>query len=416
MSEQTIEQPIATQGEGEESTLENSNIRPEAEGRDQKFYDSAVAKSFEDLNVKDTLLRGIYGNGFELPSSIQQRAILPVIDGHDVIGQAQSGTGKTATFTIGVLQRIDESLDKTQAIILTHTRELALQVNTVASSLSDYMGVNINLSIGGISVKENIDMLNANPHIVIGTPGRVLDMINKKVLSTKFLKLMVIDEADEMLSKIFMNQIYEIFRFLPGNIQVALFSATMPAEFFDLTTRFMRDPIKILVKTDQLTLEGIKQYYINVERNEFKFDTICDLYSKFSVAQSIIYCNSKKIVDDLDRKLNENGFAVSKIHGKMPQEERNEIMTRFRKGESRILVSTDLLSRGIDVQQVSVVINYDIPQNVENYLHRIGRSGRFGRKGVALNFMTYYDVKNLHEIERYYSTSIEEMPNLESLI
>ena len=204
-------------------------------------------------------------------------------------------------------------------------------------------------------------MLNANPHIVIGTPGRVLDMINKKVLSTKFLKIMVIDEADEMLSKIFMNQIYEIFRFLPGNIQVALFSATMPAEFFDLTTRFMRDPIKILVKTDQLTLEGIKQYYINVERNEFKFDTICDLYSRFSVAQSIIYCNSKKIVDDLDRKLNENGYAVSKIHGKMPQEERNEIMTRFRKGESRILVSTDLLSRGIDVQQVSVVINYDIP-------------------------------------------------------
>ena len=190
----------------------------------------------------------------------------------------------------------------------------------------------------------------------------------------------------------------------------------MPAEFFDLTTRFMRDPIKILVKTDQLTLEGIKQYYINVERNEFKFDTICDLYSRFSVAQSIIYCNSKKIVDDLDRKLNENGYAVSKIHGKMPQEERNDIMTRFRKGESRILVSTDLLSRGIDVQQVSVVINYDIPQNVENYLHRIGRSGRFGRKGVALNFMTYYDVKNLHEIERYYSTSIEEMPNLESLI
>ena len=189
------------------------------------------------------------------------------------------------------------------------------------------MGVNINLSIGGISVKENIDMLNANPHIVIGTPGRVLDMINKKVLSTKFLKIMVIDEADEMLSKIFMNQIYEIFRFLPGNIQVALFSATMPAEFFDLTTRFMRDPIKILVKTDQLTLEGIKQYYINVERNEFKFDTICDLYSRFSVAQSIIYCNSKKIVDDLDRKLNENGYAVSKIHGKMPQEERNEIMT-----------------------------------------------------------------------------------------
>ena len=393
----------------------NANLRTEAEGRDEDYYNSTFAKSFEDLDLKDELLHGIYSTGFELPSSIQQRAILPVIDGHDVIGQAQSGTGKTATVTIGVLQRIENSLDKTQAIILTHTRELALQVNGVASNLSEYMDIKINLSIGGISVKENIEQLNDNPHIVIGTPGRVLDMINKKILSTKYLKLLVVDEADEMLSKIFMSQIYEIFRFLPGNIQVALFSATMPAEFFDLTTKFMRNPIKILVKTDELTLEGIKQYYINVERNEYKFDTICDLYGKFSVAQSIIYCNSKKIVDDLDRKLNENGFAVCKIHGKMHQEERNDIMARFRRGEARILVSTDLLSRGIDVQQVSVVINYDIPQNVESYLHRIGRSGRFGRKGVAINFMTYYDIKNLHEIMKYYSTQIEEMPNFDNL-
>ena len=192
----------------------------------------------------------------------------------------------------------------------------------------------------------------------------------------------------------------------------ALLIATMPPEFFDLTMKFMRDPIKILVKTDQLTLEGIKQYYINVERNEFKFDTICDLYGHFSVAQSIIYCNSKKIVDELDYKLNENGFAVSKIHGKMTQDDRNVIMEQFRKGETRILLTTDLLSRGIDVQQVSVVINYDIPQNVDNYLHRIGRSGRFGRKGVAINFMTYYDIKNLHEIEKHYSTQIQEMPAL----
>ena len=290
-NEQTIEQTSA--GGGEINV--NRNIREEAAGRNQEYYNNTVAKSFEDLNLKEELLHGIYSTGFELPSSIQQRAILPVIDGHDVIGQAQSGTGKTATFTIGVLQRIENELDKTQAIILTHTRELALQVNNVAFNLSQYMGIKISLSIGGVSVKENIEQLNDNPHIVIGTPGRVLDMINKKILSTKYLKLLVIDEADEMLSKIFMSQIYEIFRFLPGNIQVGLFSATMPAEFFDLTTKFMRDPIKILVKTDQLTLEGIKQYYINVERNEYKFDTICDLYGKFSVAQSIIYCNSKRL-------------------------------------------------------------------------------------------------------------------------
>jgi superfamily II DNA/RNA helicase len=383
--------------------------------RNQKFYTENVVTSFEDLNLKETLLRGVYSYGFELPSAIQQKAILPVLDGHDVIGQAQSGTGKTATFSIGMLQRIDENMEKTQAIILTHTRELALQVKSVATALSNFMNIKINLTIGGISIRDNINELLDNPHIVIGTPGRVLDMINKKALSTKYLKLLIVDEADEMLSKIFLNQIYDIFRFLPGNIQVGLFSATMPVDFFDLTNKFMRDPIQILVKTDELTLEGIKQYYINVERNEFKFDTICDLYEKFSVAQSIIYCNSKKIVDDLDRKLNENGFSVNKIHGRMTQDERNVIMKSFRDGDSRILVSTDLLCRGIDVQQVSVVINYDIPHNVENYLHRIGRSGRFGRKGLALNFMTYYDIKNLHEIEKYYSTQIQELPALTSI-
>jgi translation initiation factor 4A len=383
--------------------------------RDQKFYTENVVTSFEDLNLKETLLRGVYSYGFELPSAIQQKAILPVLDGHDVIGQAQSGTGKTATFTIGMLQRIDENMEKTQAIILTHTRELALQVKSVATALSNFMNIKINLTIGGISIRDNINELLENPHIVIGTPGRVLDMINKKALSTKYLKILIVDEADEMLSKIFLNQIYDIFRFLPGNIQVGLFSATMPVDFFDLTNKFMRDPIQILVKTEELTLEGIKQYYINVERNEFKFDTICDLYEKFSVAQSIIYCNSKKIVDDLDRKLNENGFSVNKIHGRMTQEERNVIMKSFRDGDSRILVSTDLLCRGIDVQQVSVVINYDIPHNIENYLHRIGRSGRFGRKGLALNFMTYYDIKNLHEIEKYYSTQIQELPALTSI-
>jgi translation initiation factor 4A len=383
--------------------------------RNQKFYTENVVTSFEDLNLKETLLRGVYSYGFELPSAIQQKAILPVLDGHDVIGQAQSGTGKTATFTIGLLQRIDEHMEKTQAIILTHTRELALQVKSVATALSNFMNIKINLTIGGISIRDNINELLENPQIVIGTPGRVLDMINKKALSTKYLKLLIVDEADEMLSKIFLNQIYDIFRFLPGNIQVGLFSATMPINFFDLTNKFMRDPIEILVKTDELTLEGIKQYYINVERNEFKFDTICDLYEKFSVAQSIIYCNSKKIVDDLDRKLNENGFSVNKIHGRMTQDERNVIMKSFRDGDSRILVSTDLLCRGIDVQQVSVVINYDIPHNVENYLHRIGRSGRFGRKGLALNFMTYYDIKNLHEIEKYYSTQIQELPALTSI-
>jgi translation initiation factor 4A len=378
----------------------------------QEYYNDHIIEGFEDLDLKEQLLRGIYSYGFEIPSAIQKKAILPVIDGHDVIGQAQSGTGKTATFTIGLLQRIDEKLEKTQAIVLTHTRELATQINTVVTAISSFMNIKVNISVGGNSLRDNINELLDNPQVVIGTPGRVLDMINKKALCTRHLKILVIDEADEMLSRIFLTQIHDVFRYLPENIQVGLFSATMPIEFFDLTKKFMRDPIEILVKTEELTLEGIKQYYINVERNEYKYDTICDLYSKFSVAQSIIYCNSKRIVDDLECQLNSNGFAVSKIHGKMEQFERNDIMKSFRDGDTRILISTDLLSRGIDVQQVSVVINYDIPTNVENYLHRIGRSGRFGRKGLAINFMTYYDIKNLHEIEKYYSTQIQEMPSL----
>ena len=287
---------------------------------------------------------------------------------------------------------------------------MATQVNNVITDLSKFMGIKTCMCIGGTMIRDNISELNANPHVVIGTPGRVLDMINKKALNTRDIKLMVIDEADEMLSKIFLNQIYDIFRFLPNEIQVCLFSATMTPEFFNLTKSFMRNPIKILVKTDELTLEGIKQYFINVERNDFKYDVLCDLYESFSITQSMIYCNSRKIVEDLSRRLVENNFAISSIHGDMSQEERNRIMEEFRTGQSRVLISTDLLSRGIDVQQVSIVINFDVPNNIESYLHRIGRSGRFGRKGLAINFVTYYDIKNLHEIEKHYSTEIVEMP------
>ena len=382
----------------------------------EKEYLENPATEFDDLNLKESLLRGIFGYGFERPSIIQQTAIRPVIDGCDVIGQAQSGTGKTATYSIGILQSIDETKQETQAIILTHTRELSLQVSNVVDALSTFMGIKLNLSIGGTTIRQNIDELLENPQIVIGTPGRVLDMINKKALNTRHLKLLVVDEADEMLSKIFLNQIYDIFRFLPPDIQVGLFSATMTEEFFTLTKNFMREPVKILVKTEELTLEGIQQYFVNVERNDYKFDTLCDLYERFSISQSIIYCNSRKIVDELSRRLSENDFTCTSIHGDMDQEERNTIMKQFRNGSSRVLISTDLLSRGIDVQQVSIVINYDIPNNVDSYLHRIGRSGRFGRKGTAVNFVTYYDIKKMHEIEKYYSTEIKELPgNIENI-
>lgn len=375
-----------------------------------KDYNNIEISSFEDLDLKDKLLRGIYACGYEKPSSIQKKAILPVIDKNDVIAQAQSGTGKTATFSIGMLQNIDESVHKTQALVLSHTRELSLQILEVVKNLSSYMGISYNLSVGGTTIRDNIDELLKNPQVVIGTPGRVLDMINKKALNTRQLKILVIDEADEMLSKIFSNQIYDIFRFLPNNIQVGLFSATMTPEFFKISNNFMREPVKILVKNEELTLEGIKQFYINIDKQEFKFETLCDIYEACSISQTIIYCNSKRTVDEISQKLIDNNFSISSIHGEMSQKERNDIMQRFRSGETRILISTDLLSRGIDVQQVSLVINFDVPNNPESYIHRIGRSGRYGRKGVAINFVTGYDVRKMEEIEKYYSTQVDELP------
>lgn len=369
--------------------------------------------SFEDMDLNDKLLRGIFSYGYEKPSSIQQKAIKQVINGKDLIAQAQSGTGKTATFTIGLLEKIDISIKSTQVIILAHTRELATQINEVVNQLSKYMDITTNLSVGGISVRDNITELNKNPHIVIGTPGRIFDMLNKKILYSEHIKLLIMDEADELLSNIFINQIYDIFRNLPGEIQVCLFSATMNEYFFNITKKFMREPVKLLIKNEELTLEGISQYYINLEHNDHKFETLCDLYAAISVSQSIIYCNSKRIVDILSNKLINNNFSVAFIHGDMNQEMRNSIIKEFRDGVSRILITTDLLCRGIDIQQISIVINYDIPKEIANYIHRIGRSGRYGRKGVAINFITNYDADKMKEIEKYYSTHIEELPNLD---
>ena len=231
------------------------------------------------------------------------------------------------------------------------------------------------------------------------------------------LKIAALDEADEMLSRGFKDQIYDVFKFLPENVQVCLFSATMPLDILEITTRFMRDPIRILVKKDELTLEGIKQFYIAVEREEWKLDTLCDLYETLTITQAIIYCNTRRKVDWLTDRMTQKDFTVSSMHGDMDQRERDIIMREFRSGSSRVLITTDLLARGIDVQQVSLVINFDLPTNRENYIHRIGRSGRFGRKGVAINFLTQPDVRFLRDIEQFYNTQIEEMPmNVADLI
>ncbi|XP_069033945.1 eukaryotic translation initiation factor 4A1A isoform X1 [Embiotoca jacksoni] len=379
---------------------------------------SQITDSFDEMNLRETLLRGIYAYGFEKPSAIQQRAIIPCIKGYDVIAQAQSGTGKTATFAISILQQIDVEMKATQALVLAPTRELAQQIQKVVLALGDYMGANCYACIGGTSIRSEVLKLQAEaPHIVVGTPGRVFDMLTRKNLTSKNIKMFVLDEADEMLSRGFKDQIYEIFQKLASSTQVVLLSATMPADVLEVTKKFMREPVRILVKKEELTLEGIRQFYINVEKEEWKLDTLCDLYETLTITQAVIFINTRRKVDWLTEKMHARDFTVSALHGDMDQKERDLIMREFRSGSSRVLITTDLLARGIDVQQVSLVINYDLPTNRENYIHRIGRGGRFGRKGVAINMVTEDDKRTLRDIETFYNTTVEEMPmNVADLI
>jgi ATP-dependent RNA helicase len=405
---------MAARGRGNRTT----DLRQDDE--QLEFETSAEVKvhnTFESMGLKDNLIRGIYAYGFEKPSAIQQRAITPIITGRDVIAQAQSGTGKTATFSISALQSVDTALRETQVLILSPTRELAQQIQKVCLALGSYMSVQVHAAIGGKSVGEDIRKLENGVHIVSGTPGRVFDMISRRSLRTRNIKMLVLDEADEMLNKGFKEQIYDVYRYLPPATQVVLVSATLTNDVLQMTKKFMTDPIRILVKRDELTLEGIKQFFVAVEKEEWKFDTLCDLYDTLTITQAVIFCNTRRKVEWLTDKMRKANFTVASMHGDMPQDERDAIMESFRKGENRVLITTDLWARGIDVQQVSLVINYDLPNSRELYIHRIGRSGRFGRKGVAINFVKSDDVRILRDIEQFYSTQIDEMPmNVADLI
>lgn len=366
---------------------------------------------FEDLNLKDDLLRGIYNYGFEKPSPIQARAIGPMINGRDMVAQAQSGTGKTGTFVIGTLNIIDENIKGMQGLILAPTRELAQQIFSVTKSLSLYMKkLEVLLCVGGTDIKEDVTGVKNGSHLVIGTPGRIKNLITSKTLSTRLLRVLVLDEADELISPSFTPQIKEIIENVPSKTQICLYSATMPKFKLEISNNFMNNPLNILVKKDQLTLEGISQFYIAVGEEGWKFDTLCDLYDTITISQSIIYVNTKKKAEWIRDSMKEKGFPIAMINSDMTGAERSAIMENFRNSKTRILVATDLIARGIDIQQVSIVLNYDIPKDKECYIHRIGRSGRFGRKGVAINFVTSKEERAMHDLERFYDTQIIEMP------
>lgn len=397
--------------------MSTENEVNEASNNEEVIEPSYEINSWEDLELPIDLLRGIYSYGFEKPSPIQQKAIKPIMMGRDIIAQAQSGTGKTATFSIGALSKIDMEKNATQILILSPTRELTSQTSKVINSLGGMIEnskkehLRVQTVFGGSNYEEKSSFSNKNtPHVICGCPGRVYDMMRRDKISIKTIKLVILDEADEMLSAGFKEQVYNIFQYFNNDIQVALFSATLPESIRPLIDKIMRNPVEISVKTEMLTLDGIAQYYIAVDDDRQKYATLKHLFSVAKLSCCIIYCNSVKRVADLYEAMKEDDFPVCCIHSGMDTAARAIAFNQFKTGVNRVLISSNITARGIDIQQVSVVINFDIPKCVHTYLHRIGRSGRWGRKGTGLNFVTRRDFIKMKEIESHYNTQIREMP------
>lgn len=373
-------------------------------------------KNWDELNIPIDLLRGIYAYGFEKPSNIQSLACPPLINGRDLLAQAQSGTGKTGAFTVGALARIDPQQLATQVVILSPTRELALQTTDVAKNLSIMMKLNIKSLIGG-SYVDIYDLKNNPPHIIIGTPGRINEMLYKKAISIANIKLVILDEADELFSFGFKEQILEILTKFKPDTQIALFSATIPQNMLPSTLALLKDPIQITVTPEKLVLDGIAQYFVPVSDDNQKFLTLKDLFGRFTLYQTIIYCNSVERVVELYHAMKNEDYPVCCIHSSMEKQERTDTYNEFKNGRFRVLISSNVTARGIDIQQVSIVINFDLPKDPHTYLHRIGRSGRWGRKGIGINFITKYDVDNIKSIESHYNIEIEELPvNFENIL
>ena len=374
--------------------------------------------SFDDMNLSDKLLRGVYGYGFERPSEIQKRGIVPMAEGRDILAQAQSGTGKTGTFTIGSLSRIDPKLNAVQIVVLAPVRELAQQIETVVKGISMYLDIKVYTAVGGNPVREDINALRNGCQFIIGTPGRIYDLAQRDVLKFNNVRYLIIDEADQMLEDRFQDQVMEILKLgFPLDARVALFSATMPPEMVRFTDNILNNPVRILVPEEEVPLDGIAQYFVELENEDWKFDVLCDIYSQLTINQAMIYCNKRQRAEWLANKMKDAKFTLECIHGEMDVAERKKRMEDFRSGKVRVLISTDMLARGIDVQQVSIVMNYELPTDPANYIHRIGRAGRYGRKGTTINLISKDEMKNLKEIKRIFpSLVMNELPeNLSSI-
>ena len=370
-----------------------------------------ITKSFDDMSLKDDLLRGIYAFGFEKPSGIQSKAILPMSTGRDILAQAQSGTGKTGTFVIGSLSRVDPAIKAPQVLIMVHTHELAQQIAKVATAIGSHMKLQVLCAVGGSQVRDNIRALEQGVQFIVGTPGRIYDLVNRDVLDRRNIRVLILDEADQMLEDLFYKQVMCILeKGFPESSQVALFSATMAPEVVAVANKILRDPSRILINSEDVPLDGIRQFFIELGREDHKFECICDLYKHLNITQALIFCNKRQKAEMLTEKMSAQGYPVSCIHGEMEKTERTRRLEMFRSGSTRVLVSTDLLARGIDVQQVSLVINYELPTTRENYIHRIGRCGRFGRKGTAINLILPEEEGMMKDLCATYGVKMENLP------
>lgn len=363
---------------------------------------------FEDFSLKRELLMGIFEAGFEKPSPIQEEAIPVALTGRDILARAKNGTGKTAAFVIPALQRINPKSNKVQCLILVPTRELAMQTSQVCKTLGKNLGINVMVTTGGTLLRDDIVRLQEPVHVIVGTPGRILDLAGKGVADLSECPTFIMDEADKLLSPEFTPVIEQLLQFHPNDRQVMLFSATFPITVKAFSDKNMDNPYEINLM-DELTLRGITQYYAFVEESQ-KVHCLNTLFSKLQINQSIIFCNSTNRVELLAKKITELGYSCFYSHARMLQTNRNRVFHDFRSGVCRNLVCSDLLTRGIDIQAVNVVINFDFPKNAETYLHRIGRSGRFGHLGLAINLINWDDRFNLYNIERDLGTEIQPIP------
>lgn len=364
--------------------------------------------NFEDFHLKRELLMGIFEAGFEKPSPIQEEAIPVAITGRDILARAKNGTGKTAAFVIPTLEQIKPKINKIQALIMVPTRELALQTSQVVRTLGKHCNINCMVTTGGTNLRDDIIRLNDPVHILVGTPGRVLDLASRKIADLSNCSLFIMDEADKMLSRDFKTIIEQIIFFLPKKHQSLLFSATFPLTVKEFMINHLTKPYEINLM-EELTLKGITQYYAFVEERQ-KLHCLNTLFSKLQINQAIIFCNSTNRVELLAKKITDLGYSCYYSHARMKQQERNRVFHEFRQGKVRTLVCSDLLTRGIDIQAVNVVINFDFPKTAETYLHRIGRSGRFGHLGLAINLINWNDRFNLYKIEQELGTEIAAIP------